>query len=230
MRTRQRNRDKLVKAVWDKIGRDKLARDPEFIDAHDEAKYGFQLVVPKSEWPDAVVIDVGGNNIKGGGFVRNTFRDFTVEAGVSSFEKKVATDRQANGGTVAESALRLSEAQIGKPLDAELGDKIELKERTKVYFLGGLPWALATYTHPVDFYTPTAGGGGLYYCRLNAQEDLDQFGEMVCKKKPADIKDEVLAKATGQKKEVTDALKDNVDKIQKDVFKSQDRLVGGGRS
>jgi hypothetical protein len=223
---RQRNHDRLVKAVCDKIGRDKISRDPEFIEAHDEAKYSFQLVVPKNEWADAVLIDVGGNNIKGGGFIRNTFRDFTVEAGASSFEKKVGAGRNKDE-TFAEAAHRLSNMEIEAPLDAELGDKTELKERKKVYFLGGLPWALATYTHPVEFYTPTAGGGGLYYCRLDAREDLDRFGEMVRDKKPADIKAEVLAKAAGQNKVVADALADNVDKIQKDVFQKQDRLVGG---
>ncbi|HVS37813.1 MAG TPA: hypothetical protein VMS17_19805, partial [Gemmataceae bacterium] len=217
---RQRNHDVLFKAVREKTG----GLEPVFIEAHNEAMYGFQLVVPKSEWADAVLIDVGGNNIKGGGFIRGTFRDFTVPAGSSSFEKKVSEAR-AKDEAFAAAAQRLSEKEIGAPLDAELGSKIELKERKKVYLLGGLPWALATYTHPVEFYNGAAEGQ--YYCRLDLGTDLDLFGRMVRGEKPDAIRAEVLAKAAAQKKDVIDALTDNVNKIQKDVFQKQDRLVGG---
>ena len=203
--------------------RDATGRDPEFIDAHREAKYAFEEIVAADERVDSVLIDIGGGNIKGGGFLRkDVFKDFNVPAGVSSFEKAVTKERRPDE-KFADAALRVSESAIQKPLDDELKDLQLLLQRKKVHFTGGLAWAMATYTHPVEFYTPTANGS--FYCRLPAA-DLAQFGEMVRGKKPAEIKAEVLAKAAGQKKEVADAVAQNIDKIQGEVFQKSDRLVG----
>jgi hypothetical protein len=217
----QRNRDRLVKAV-----RDATNRDPQFIDAHREARFAFEEIVASDERADSVLIDVGGGNIKGGGFLRkDDFKDFNVAAGVSSFEKKVAKAQRPDEQFV-DAAARLSEAEIEKPLDAELKDLQPLLERKKVHFIGGLPWAMTTYMHPVEFYTPNANGS--YYCRVPA-EDLIQFGGLVRGKKPTEIRADVLAKTADQKKEVADAVAANVDKIQKEVFQKSDRLVGGAQ-
>ncbi len=228
----QRNHDRLVKAIRLKLP--KLGKDPEFIDAHDEAKFSFQETVKPDEWDDSVVVDVGGNNIKGGGFVRkDNFLDFSVMVGSSSFEKKVNKDIKDHhtGESFLEAALRLRPVLVEAPLHADLSAVDQLTKRKKVHLIGGIPWAMATYVEPDQFYAAKdADGGASYHCKL-AAADIDLFDRMVRTRKPEEIKRLVESKAAekGLDKHTSAAVDENVEKLQTEVFKNQDRLVGGAQ-
>ncbi len=221
--SRLRNRDRLAQAIREKTG-----KEPAFVEPHEEAKLAFQEIVPADEWADAVLIDVGGYNTMGGGYVRkNTFLDFNVRVGVSSFDKKVLKDKR-EGESFRDAAQRCLTTEVEKPLDADLAAVSELKDRKKVYFLGGVPWALATYTRPADFYAPSRLTANSYQRRFHAA-DLLAFNDMVCSSTPADIRANVKSQTAGKEKEVVEAVDENLDKIQKDVFKKADRLVSGAQ-
>ena len=151
----KRNQDRLVNALRGKTG-----EDAAYVDAHDEAKFAFQELVPPKEWTESVLIDIGSHNIKGGGYARkDIFLDFSVNTGVSMFEKKVTEARDKDKETFAEAAGRLRKTEVEAPLQKDLAEASQLKSRPKVYLLGGLPWALATYTRPLEFYAPPKGVG-----------------------------------------------------------------------
>lgn len=218
---RKQNQDKLLKAIKDKTG-----KEPDFIDPRAEAKYEFQAIVPKSDWAAAVLIDIGGNNIKGGGFdKRGNFLDFSVNAGVSSFEKKV-TAAKGPAEPFASAAQRLVPVEIEAPLRKDLAAVDELTKRKKVYFLGGISWALATYTRPAEFYAD-AGSDKPSYRKPIKYDDFREFDTMVSFKSPTELKGEVekkIGSASG-----ADVAKENLEKIQNEVFKKSDRLTGGAK-
>ncbi len=221
--SRERNRDRLVKAIRDKIG-----KEPAFIDPREEAKLAFQEIVPADEWDDAVLIDVGGYNTKGGGYVRKgTFLDFNVKMGVSGFEKSVLKAKR-DDESFLDAAQRLLKTEVEKPLDEDLAAVSQLKDRKKIYFLGGVPWALASYTRPAEFYAPSRLTANSYQRRFRAA-DILAFNEMVCGRSPADIRAGVTSQLAGKEKEVVEAVEENLDKLQRDVFKKPDRLVGGAQ-
>jgi hypothetical protein len=220
--TRVRNRDKLAEAIREKTG-----KTPEFIDAHGEAKLSLQAIVPREEWKDAVLVDVGGENIKGGGFdKRGNFYDFSAKVGVKAYEKKVEKGKRTNE-TFAEAARRLREAEVDVPLKKELSEIQNLRERKKVYILGGIAWAMATYTRPEEFYAPAGGDHPKYHHPIDPG-DFAKFDELLQAKKPADIKKDILARLQGKGPWVED-VSDNIEKIQTEVFKKQDRLIGGAQ-
>lgn len=222
----KRNQDKLVNALRGKTG-----KDAAYVDAHDEAKFSFQELVPPAEWTESVLIDIGGNNIKGGGYARkNLFLDFSVNAGVSMFEKKVTKARDKAKETFAEAAGRLRKTEVEAPLQKDLAESSQLKSRPKVYLLGGLPWALATYTRPLEFYAPAPpkGVGREAFLRKLQPEDIGKFDDMVRTKKPAEIKSDIKVLVAGNK-DVETVANENVDKIQTEVFVKSDRLIGGAQ-
>jgi hypothetical protein len=220
--SRLRNRDRLLEAIREKTG-----KTPEFIDAHGEAKLSLQAIVPREDWKDAVLVDVGGENIKGGGFdKRGNFYDFSAKVGVKAYEKIVEKGK-LSGESFAEAARRLREAQVEKPLHKELGEIQDLRQRKKVYVLGGIAWAMATYTRPEEFYAPVGGDQPKYHRPISV-EDFAVFEGLLGKKQPVQIKADIMGQLAGKGPWVED-VSDNIDKIQKEVFKKQDRLIGGAQ-
>jgi len=220
---KQRNQNQLANAVHEKTG-----KDAAFIDAHDEAQFSFQELVPAAEWTQSVLLDVGGGNIKGGGYARkDLFLDFHVDAGYTLFEKKVTADKRP-GESFADAAVRLRDTEVRDPLRNEQ-DVAQLKDRPKVYLLGGPPWAMATYVRPTEFYAPSKAGTKDSYLRKLQASDIQTFDELVRTKKPADIKTDVKVLVAGSGDDLVKAVNENVDKIQKEVFKNPDRLIGGAQ-
>jgi hypothetical protein len=219
--SRTRNRDRLVQAIRETTG-----KTPDFIDAHAEAKYSLQAIVPREDWNDAVLVDVGGENIKGGGFdKRGNFYDFSAKVGVKAYEKKIEKGKRSDE-SFADAAQRLRESEVEKPLHKELAEIQDLRQRKKVYILGGIAWAMETYTRPEEFYSP-AGDQPAYH-RPIAPPDFAAFDELLRKKQPKQIREDVLARVDGKGPWVED-VSDNLDKIQKEVFKKQERLIGGAQ-
>jgi hypothetical protein len=222
---RQRNRKRLEAALRDRVGK---TIEPEFIGAHREARYIVQAIVPRKDWQRAVVIDVGGENAKGGGYDdRGNFQHFEVRnAGVKSFEKLVAKNRRGDE-SFPEAARRLARTDVRKRLQEELAEeRAVLRERKQLYFLGGIAWALASYTRPKEFYFKENGKHPTYRCKMSSA-DLARFDKMVLRK-PEEVKGEILSRLAGEGDWVRD-VKINLDKIQKVVFRKTDRLVGGAQ-
>ena len=132
--SRQRNRERLAKAIHEKTG-----KAPDFIDARAEAKYAFEEIVPPSEWSDALLIDIGGHDIRGGAFIRqDTFLDFHAKVGPSSFATKAGADKDRE--SFVSAARGPLKSEVEEPLDADLAPVSQLRDRRKIYFLGSVPW------------------------------------------------------------------------------------------
>jgi hypothetical protein len=262
-----RNRKDLTEAIREETG-----RTPGFVDAHDEAKYALQATVPAKDRLEAVLVDIGGENIKGGSFdTRGNFYDFTVKGGVKGFEREVAKAvplaakarapvtawslvaqaacRQSIPAGAAPflsgvaaavipdgleylsaftaTARRLRETKVEAPLRRDLTIGQDLRDRKKVYFLGGIAWAMSTYVRPDEFYSHSYGDQPRYHNTI-AAKDFDDFAAMVQELGPEAIKAKVLAGLPKNELWVKD-VRSNIDKIQKEVFKGRERLIGGAQ-
>ena len=76
--------------------REKTGITPEFVDSGLEPKYATLGFVPKSERADAVLIDIGGQNIRGGGFdSRGNFLRFSRIS--ASSRSRIRSSRNKRG-------------------------------------------------------------------------------------------------------------------------------------
>jgi hypothetical protein len=219
-----RNRERLVKAIRDKT---KTDTDPEFIDARDEVRYSILSSVKPADLPKAVLIDIGGNNIKGGGYdEQGNFVDFTVDVGGSSFTKMVENESKRSGEKFVDAARRLRAPSVEEKLH-----KIKwveyLRKRKIVHMIGGVSWALAVYTRSQEFYDPGKYDHPKYHHQLFS-EDFQKFDEMVCTKDPSKIKEDVLKSLEGRG-EWVEVAKENLAKVQDIVFRKREKIISGAQ-
>jgi hypothetical protein len=135
------NRDALAAAVHDACG-----VTMTFIDVRREAELSIAGVVPRRHAADAVLVDVGGGNTKGGGRAGEGYVTFGVPYGSVSFADAVG--KRGKGEKSAEAAAALRREALGPALHQALAGKPELTRRGRVYLSGGAVWAMATYTRP----------------------------------------------------------------------------------
>lgn len=219
-KSKDRNRDRLIAAIRDKTG-----KTPQFVDAQDEAEYAIKAIVPKKDWDQAVLIGLGGHNLKGGGLQRGAFLPFEVKEGASSFAKKVRARQKATGQPFADAAASLVNERIRAPLQKALAAVEELRRRQKVYFTGASAWAMATYTSPQEFYSGAAADPPRYHCRIRAG-DFAKYLSIARTKKPAEIRLAVLSRLEGKGAWVK-KVAENFSKIHGEVFRDNDKLVAG---
>ena len=116
--------------------------------------------------------------------------------------------------------------EVSNPLQKELTSSAEaLLKRKNVYLIGGISWALSTYTRTEQYYSMPKDKSPTFW-RPIASEDFATFTEIV-QKDPATIKKEL--KLPANEAEAAEA-RENIDKLQNEVYKKQERLIGGGTS
>jgi exopolyphosphatase/pppGpp-phosphohydrolase len=159
------NRDALAGAVRDACGL-KMA----FLDVKREAELSFTGVVPSRYAADAVLIDIGSGNTKGG--YRDGDKDvvtFGVPYGSVTFSD-AAKQRPGDAG-YAQKADALRQEVLEPALRKIAADKPALVKRERVYLGGGAVWAMATLIRPGgrEPYVPVTAADVAAYRKLLLQ-------------------------------------------------------------
>jgi hypothetical protein len=137
------NRDALIKAVKDATGLSEM----EFLTPCREVELAILGLIPVADRKNAVLVDVGSGNIKGGVLdPSNQAICFSVPLGSVTYADRVARD--APGQPFAQAAARLRPEALESPLAAQVRANPELAGRRLVYLSGGAVYALATLMHP----------------------------------------------------------------------------------
>lgn len=118
-----------------------------FINADEEAQYGFFASVPVKYRDDSVLIDVGSGNTKiayqnkSDGVV-NTME---VPFGTVSLSKAIMeTNPPDFAATYKDEVNKIVAPEFRKTVQSRPG----VLNRKRIYWIGGAAWATATYTHP----------------------------------------------------------------------------------
>jgi hypothetical protein len=118
-----------------------------FIDDRREAELSIVGILPRQFQDQAVLIDIGSGNTKGGYVgARNEIVTVSVPYGTASFAELV----QKAGGSFAEQAATLRDKELAPALKQQLSSRPEVTARPRVYLSGGIVWATATLTHPEE--------------------------------------------------------------------------------
>lgn len=131
------NRDELKNAVDAATG-----LDLEFIDARTEALDALLSAVPPTRRQEGIVIDIGSGNTKLGCMTGETFNPVEIPYGTVTLRKSVPADREFLTG------LQESINKVASAYKVERMNTPCLGNRTRIYFVGGAPWATATFSRP----------------------------------------------------------------------------------
>lgn len=138
------NKERLVAAIH-KTSTIKM----DFVSIVREAELTITSVVPPSQRYDAVLMDIGSGNTKGGAdFQGKGLITFGIPFGTVSFADRVK--KQTTGDNFVAMAGKLRKELVLPALDDALKGKAELAKRKRVYLAGGTVWALATFMKPAD--------------------------------------------------------------------------------
>lgn len=138
------NRKLLVEKVRERTG---LKLDP--LSPEDEGKYITRFVIPEREIPEAMLLDIGGGNIKGGLFDESGLYISTdVSTGTSRFTKEVEKAAKPDRSDFQAIAAALSRSLVYDKIRVELANTPQLRERKKIYLCGGITWVWRTFARP----------------------------------------------------------------------------------
>lgn len=121
-------------------------RDFAFINAEQEADYGFRSSVPNARRPKALLIDIGGGNTKIG-YQNKTgdFQSLEIPFGSISLWKK----SEESGLPIRYGVAKTMLADILPKFRTDTtGPHAEILKKDHVVWIGGVAWATATYSHP----------------------------------------------------------------------------------
>lgn len=121
-------------------------KDLTFITPEKEAELtlaGLALLGPAR---DALLIDVGSGNTKGGVFAGGRFVPFALNLGTLTYTTRVKA--AAAGGSFFDTAKRIAPEEVQKYLEAGAAKAPELTTRPSAFLTGGVCWAVATFAHP----------------------------------------------------------------------------------
>lgn len=119
----------------------------DFITPDEEAQYGFFSSVPDKYRDDSVLIDVGSGNTKiayqnKSDGVINTLE---VPFGTVSLSKAIMETNPPDFGAVYKDEVnKIVAPEFRKAVQSRPG----VLNRKRIYWIGGVAWATATYTHP----------------------------------------------------------------------------------
>jgi exopolyphosphatase/pppGpp-phosphohydrolase len=135
------NREKLWVAVMKETG-----VTMTFIDVKREAELSIAGIIPKNHRGRGALVDIGGGNTKGGYMLEGgKYATFGIPYATLTFSE-FAKKKGASGKAVCELA-----AETLRPLlKKEFAGLPELTRRDPVYLSGGIIWAVAIATHPLD--------------------------------------------------------------------------------
>jgi len=138
------NKQELVDGVKKAIN-----KDLEFIDANDEAKMLLRGCVPPIEYPNAVVLDIGGGNTKGGYVdTRNggVLVFFPISLNYGSITLTEAVNKKTKNQSIEEYNLKSFGflPTLRTQINAMYASSPQTLEKEKVYMSGGAVWAFYT--------------------------------------------------------------------------------------
>jgi hypothetical protein len=139
------NRQELIDAVSQATGLPPM----EIISTCREVELTIAGLVPRADWPNAALIDIGSGNTKGGYFRPDGKGVFlSVPLGSVTFVDRVTKD--GKGKPFAEAAEQLRPSLIEAPLAEQVRANPALTERRIVFLSGGAPYAMTTLMRPQD--------------------------------------------------------------------------------
>jgi hypothetical protein len=145
-------REEIRKNLRDTLLQNGLAID--FLTADQEAKIQFSAVVPRSRIKQAVSIDIGSGNTKGGCWAatqpNSEFVTFSVPWGSKTWTEHIDKTRGDTNFLVKADVLN-SELLEAVRTQTQLNPGLQNKPR--LYLSGGIVWALVTLLKPNDSST-----------------------------------------------------------------------------
>ena len=118
----------------------------DFITATQEAELSVEGIIPFGQRDNAVLIDIGGGNTKGGfAIAKQAPKLFAIPFGTVTFTEFV----KKKGGDFSQeivAARPMLEAKLQEFLTANP----EANKRPRIYISGGTPWAVVTIAAPGD--------------------------------------------------------------------------------
>ncbi len=123
------------------------------IDVEREVALTIEGAVPRKHMDEALLIDVGSGNTKGGyREPSGRFVTFSANYGTTTFTEAVKAKVQQTKAAFAQEAAALRGQLLEPALKAEADKehKFGLRNRDRVYLSGGIVWALATLRRPAD--------------------------------------------------------------------------------
>jgi hypothetical protein len=137
------NRQDLIDAVSQATGLPPM----EFITPCQEVQFTIIGLVPKTDWPKTVLVDIGSGNTKGG-FIRPPGQGVCLSVPLGSVTFADRVTREAQGQPFGEVAERLRPSLIEAPLAEQAKSYPELAALPVVVLSGGAPYAMSTLMHP----------------------------------------------------------------------------------
>jgi hypothetical protein len=142
------NRKHLAEAIRTAAGKEVV-----FIDVARELELTFRGTVPAEHLDDSLLIDVGSGSTKAtcseGGAAR--LIPVSIACGTVSFAEEVDRRVREDGGTFAGQIARvLKDNEKIERLREAIRRSPALANQKRIYLVGGLVWALATWQHPGD--------------------------------------------------------------------------------
>lgn len=138
----------LEKTLHDELGSAWPDAIP-FINAATEAELTVRGTIPRREWLTTSTIDIGSGNTKGGYFTTESAFEYIDFPGTVSMTKKI----QEGGKPVDQSAQQVYTDELQSVIKREMGRKSGFQNRSRVYMMGGIVYALVTYLHPREINT-----------------------------------------------------------------------------
>jgi len=139
------NRDDLVKAVAETTNLPAMA----ILVPAEEVRLTIKgLLNDELERADALLVDVGSGNTKGGFLGAGTVVDFSVPYGSVTFANRVAMDASSKKQAFSDAAARLRPVLLEEALSKQVASHPELAKRRIVFLAGGAAYALTTLMKP----------------------------------------------------------------------------------
>jgi exopolyphosphatase/pppGpp-phosphohydrolase len=141
----------------------------EFIDAQTEGKMLLKGCVPPAEYPNSVILDIGGGNTKGGYIdVRNNnvfvFFPLSVNFGTITLTEAVIKNTKKDDLSEFDDKLFAFLPILRNQIDAMYASNPEALDKKKVFMSGGAVWA---------FYTLFKGEPTSSFSKFTLEDVLD---------------------------------------------------------
>lgn len=189
-----------------------LNKPVEFITSAKEAELTIRGTLPRSEWTQITMLDIGSGNTKGGYFNETEFKYIDM-LGVSTFTQRI--EKGKKNKSFADACKSIYEDEIKDDLvRSQFAQLPAYQTRNKCYFMGGIVFALTTYLHPGQFNNKQVA---FTYNEVKRFRDM-AIGDYAKLTNPnlSDIDDEKLFKKVQQ----------SVKKLREETF-NQNQLIAG---
>lgn len=137
---RAENREELAQRVAAKSG----VATVEFVNAEQEAKFGFFGSIPRRMWESTTLVDIGSGNTKIGAIQGQDFKSVEIPFGAVSLTTKV----NAAGTAFPQAVAAVLDAEARIPFRKATSQYPVILSRKNTVLIGGTIWATVTYALP----------------------------------------------------------------------------------